>query len=94
MYFLKVINNQKIEVSFIYEESCKHIYKHFTVNINEKNSNIIGLKKYLSTPYPEILTKNFYFCKPSLASTCRRKNEIVVTKIVKDYFISEKFIII
>jgi hypothetical protein len=95
MKLYKYIESQKtfIEVKFTYEESCANVYKHFTVTINGKKSNIKGLEKYLNDKdYPSILTANTYFWHSGNTASWRRSNEEKRNGEVYDYFTKENFV--
>lgn len=82
-----------IKVDFEYSESCTNVYKHFSVAINNKNSNFTGLKKYLKKldAIPSIIAANCYFWHPSSSASCRRYNESKRENEVREYFESEGF---
>lgn len=93
MKFFKYFETEKtiIEVSFSYKESCRNIYKHFSVTRNGKSSNITGLKKFLKSDYPSILTANTYFWTPNCNASGRRRAEERRESEVFDYFTAEGF---
>ena len=92
MKFRKIINGKQIEVTFLYEESCSHVYKTFKVFVNGSKSNVKGLLKYLeNTELPEILTKNTFYWSPASKAACRRKNEKRENGEVYDFFIKNGF---
>lgn len=94
MKAFKYLESEKIfiEVVFDYSESCRNVYKTFTVHKNGKKSNIRGLEKFLATTHPSILTQNTYFWNPSTSAGGRRHNESRRNSEVEDYFFkSEDF---
>jgi hypothetical protein len=93
MTFSKTTEKAQITVSFSYEESCKNVYKHFGVVINGKNSNIKGLRRFLTNPdnAPDILTANTYFWHSCSSAPGRRSNENKRMNQVRAYFITEGF---
>lgn len=108
MEFIKLIENEKgytyLSYSFNYRESCNNVYKSSKTVINGKNSNITGLRKYLSKPEPQIITANTYFWTPKRNSQGRRNAEnycghkssetkLEVRKFIRIYFpeIYEKY---
>jgi hypothetical protein len=81
-----------VEIEFTYSESCRNVYKHFSVYRNGKKSNIRGLLRFLENKnYPEILTQNCYFWHPASVANMRRRNEEKRNDEVVEYFISEGF---
>lgn len=65
-----------IEVDFNYDESCHNVYKHFSVSINHKGTNIKGLIKFIpESEIPKICTQNTYFWTPGRNAASRRRNE-------------------
>lgn len=93
MKFYKYLKKERlfIEVDFDYAESCRNVYKTFSVFRNGKKSNIRGLKKYLKTDTPHILTANCYFWLPSQNASGRRFNEDRRNTEAYNYFMSEGF---
>lgn len=95
MEFIKLIENEKgytyLSYSFNYRESCNNVYKSSKTAINGKNSNITGLKKYLSKPVPGIITANTYFWKPKGDRQGRRNAENYRNGEVQLFFLSEGF---
>lgn len=65
-----------IEVDFNYDESCHNVYKHFSVSINHKGSNIKGLIKFIpESEIPSIFIEKTFFWTPGASSKNRRANE-------------------
>lgn len=95
MEFIKLIENEKgytyLSYSFNYRESCNNVYKSSKTVINGKNSNITGLRKYLSKPEPQIITANTYFWTPKRNSQGRRNAENYRNGEVQQFFLSEGF---
>lgn len=88
----KTINNVKIEVIYDWEESCNHVYKTFEVYLNDKKSNIQGLRKFLtSKDTPQILTVNTYHWRPASSAWKRRSNEKNRVEEIKQFFLNEGF---
>lgn len=89
----KEINGNKIMVVFSYDESCNNVYKTFNVYINNKKSNIRGLKKYLKDidDIPEVITAKTFFWKPGRCADMRRRNEARIILEVESWLNSEGF---
>jgi len=82
-----------VSVEFDYRESCAHVYKTFSVHIDGKKSNIVGLKKFLEVPeyIPDIIKANTYFWHPAGNASSRHWNETRNNEIVDNWLISEGF---
>jgi len=82
-------------VIFDYSESCKNVYKTFKVYINDKKSNVVGLRKYLTNKerLPDICTKNTYFFHSLSSANQRRNREKNIKSEVCRYFESENFVV-
>jgi hypothetical protein len=93
MRFEKISENERVEVKFDYNETCNHVYKHFSVTRNGKKSNIVGLRKHLSDPdnIPEIVTAKTYFWSSSNYASGRRSNERRRNQEVRTWLLSEGF---
>lgn len=94
MKLLKLQNEKLAVVEFSYSESCHNVYKKFSVEINGKKSNIVGLRKFLSfeNEMPSIITANTYFWHPSANSGGRRYNEAKREQEALAYFLKEGFV--
>ena len=88
----KTLSNGDLAViNFDYSESCHNVYKHFSVERNDKKSTLTWLKKYLKDTIPSIISANTYFWHSSSTARSRRYNEEKRENEVKDFFLENGF---
>jgi hypothetical protein len=92
MKYYKFYQSEKtyFEIDFNYSESCKNVYKHFTVYKNGSKSNATTIKKFCPD-LPEICTASTYFWNSGRSASSRRNNEIRRQEEVENYFLSKGF---
>jgi len=89
----KLDDENTIEFRFDYSESCKNVYKHCVIYVNDTKKDIRLLKKHF-TNLPEILSKNCYFWKPCQAANSRRYKERKINGEIKDWALKQGFVLI
>lgn len=93
-HLLKWHEGVKLEVWFSYTESYR-VFKTFSVEINGKKSNWIGLKKYLECKErPRMIAVSTHFWEPEVFERDRCRSERHKVHEIEEFFIYEGFEIV